>query len=94
MMVEKKDREKEITEHHAHTSKCGRCGCDNIVDNKICGHCGANLPFVYDQGGRAVQHKRIVYEVKVSPYMRRFTRLVIIVAIGLGVFLIIKALRG
>lgn len=32
--------------------KCLKCGAYNITDNRICGHCGANLPVVYDESGQ------------------------------------------
>ncbi len=31
--------------------KCLKCGVFNIPDNRICGHCGASLPVVYDVKG-------------------------------------------
>lgn len=35
--------------------KCLRCGAMNIIDNKICGACGASLPVVYDEEGHMVR---------------------------------------
>ncbi len=31
---------------------CLRCGVRNIPENKVCGHCGASLPLVYDSEGK------------------------------------------
>jgi hypothetical protein len=32
--------------------KCLKCGAFNIAENRICGHCGANLPVIYDEKGQ------------------------------------------
>jgi hypothetical protein len=32
--------------------QCLKCGAFNIVDNRICGRCGASLPVVYDEKGQ------------------------------------------
>ena len=32
--------------------QCLKCGVFNIVDNRVCGKCGANLPIVYDEKGQ------------------------------------------
>ncbi len=31
--------------------KCLKCGAFNILENHICGRCGANLPLVFDSEG-------------------------------------------
>src|SRR5258708_4343973 len=31
--------------------QCLKCGAMNIVENRVCGRCGANLPVVYDEAG-------------------------------------------
>ncbi len=33
--------------------KCLRCGVMNIPENRICGACGASLPLIYDEEGKA-----------------------------------------
>jgi len=33
--------------------KCLRCGAMNIPENRICGACGANLPVIFDESGKA-----------------------------------------
>ncbi|HJT24988.1 MAG TPA: hypothetical protein VJ873_10450 [bacterium] len=41
--------------------KCLRCGAMNIPENHICGHCGANLPLVYDEEGKVFDWERDSY---------------------------------
>ncbi len=91
--MERANRDKGITELRVAALKCLRCGEGNLPDNMVCGYCGASLPLVYDRQGRAVRHKGGPVFVKVSPYVRKFTRLVLIMMFATAAFTIIKWLR-
>ena len=94
-MVERRTKDKDYTDARASTLKCLECGEDNLVDNKVCGCCGANLPMVYSREGRAVRQTGRPVQMKVNPYVRKFTILMIILMVGMATALIIKTLlRG
>jgi len=82
--------------------ECLRCGAFNVVENRICGACGASLPLVYDEDGEVFR-----LEGGVSPAGRPFTPyrinprktawvlrgLVLLFALGVAFFIILKGAR-
>ena len=92
--MERKGKKKDFRTASVHALKCLECGQENIVDNKVCGYCGANLPLVYDRGGRAVRRVFSPATVKVNPHARMFARLVIIWMVAMGAFLIFRWLQS
>ena len=76
--------------------KCLRCGAMNLRENKICGHCGANLPLVYDEQGQIFDWKEAVgYEqvmgLKVPRNARSPQRSAWLMRVGLILFAILMA---
>jgi len=41
--------------------ECLRCGARNILENLICGRCGANLPLVYNDEGNILKWQEDPY---------------------------------
>jgi len=54
--------------------ECLRCGARNIVENLICGYCGANLPILFDADGKILKWQEdpyygSVFKSKTAPKM-------------------------
>ncbi len=92
--MERANRDKDITEVRVAALKCLRCGKGNLPDNIICGYCGASLPLIYNRQGRVIRHKGGPVVIKVSPSVRKFTRLVILIMIANAVFMIVRWLKA
>jgi len=91
--MERADKEEDLVEVYFPLLECLECGKKNVSDNKICGYCGANLPLVYDRRGRAVRHHGGPPKIRVSPYVRAFTRLVIFLMVAMACAMIFRWLK-
>jgi uncharacterized membrane protein YvbJ len=91
--MERDGKEEDMVEVYFPLLECLECGKKNISDNMICGYCGVNLPLVYDRRGRAVRHLGGTINMKVSPYVRKFTQLMIILMVAMACTMIFRWLK-
>jgi hypothetical protein len=59
--------------------KCLKCGAFNLLENHVCGRCGANLPVIFDDAGevfnwREDPHYRALLEPNASRRLTPFQR--------------------
>jgi ribosomal protein L40E len=79
--------------------ECLRCGARNIVENLVCGYCGANLPVLYDAEGKILKWQEDPYygsvfkkesQPKMAPLQKGMMfRLVIVALVILAAVLIL-----